>query len=320
MFNLLAHAGHGGPLEVVLHALLDSAKLLPILVLVHILMAVIDKYAGKKTYSLLKGPLSPLIGTAAGSLPQCGFSVAATRLYTKKYIPLGALIAVYVATSDEAIVILLGSPEGAKKLLPLLIIKFILALLAGYFINFVLYLLEKRKFQSPKKDSAQPLQKDTDHHHHDEQDIVSSAHNSSCGCGCHGKENKLKTFLIHPIIHSLQIFAFILVVNLVMGFIIFFVTEHRVESFMLGMGYFQPIVAAVVGLIPNCAASVIIAQMYAENLLSLGSAVAGLSVGAGLGYAVLIKENKNKLTTMFILLGMFTFGAVAGIITDLILT
>lgn len=307
MFNLLAHAEQADALDVLFHAIIDSLKLLPLLLIIHIFMAVIDKYAGKKTYSLLKGPVSPLIGTVAGSLPQCGFSVAATRLYTKKYIPLGALIAVYVSTSDEAIVVLLGSADGIKKLLPLLAIKFILALVAGYFINFVFYLKQKNNNQVAEKQI-------------DQEQIVSHAHSTSCGCGCHGSENKLNTFLIHPLMHTLKIFAFILVVNIVLSFIIFGVSEHRLENFMMSLGFFQPALSALVGLIPNCAASVVIAQMYADNLITLGAAIAGLSVGAGLGYAVLIKENKNKFSTLFILLGMYAFGTVFGIIIDLIIS
>lgn len=312
MFNLLAHADHNSALDVLFDAIIDSLKILPLLLIIHILMAVIDKYAGKKTYSLLKGPVSPLIGAVAGSLPQCGFSVAATRLYTKKYIPIGALIAVYVATSDEAIVVLIGSSDGIKKLLPLLGIKFVLALIAGYLVNFIFSLIQKRKAKNAEINS--------NNEHLDEEKIMHHAHNHSCGCGCHGSENKLQTYLIHPLIHTLKIFAFILIVNIILSYIIFGVTEHRLEQFMMGIGYLQPALTALVGLIPNCAASVVIAKMYGDNLLTIGSAIAGLSVGAGLGYMVLIKENKNKLSTLLILLGMYVFGTIFGIIIDFIVS
>lgn len=354
MICLLSFFESNGALDVLLDALLDSALIIPVLFLAHVLMAVIDRYAGKKTRSGLKGPLSPLIGAAAGCLPQCGFSVAATRLYTQKYIPLGALIAVYISTSDEAFLILLSSSDSAKKILPLLAIKIVYALVAGYALNFIIYLIAKNKKRktaarggsvlitctaaddvdlfsyqkgageisepslkqdlSPSPDAA-ALSPDSTQEQNPQSD--------GCRCGCHshkdGREaDKWHTFVLHPFLHTLTIFAYVLAVNIVLGFIIFFVTPQRFEEFISGLSIWQPALSALVGLIPNCAAGVLLAEMYADGLLTMGAAVAGLSTAAGLGYAVLIKEHKSKLTVFLIILGMFTAGTLVGMLVDII--
>ncbi|MCL2675370.1 MAG: arsenic efflux protein [Firmicutes bacterium] len=363
MGQMLCQIEWGGAPDVLLDALKDSAIILPVLFLAHVLMAFIDRYTGKRTQNALKGPFAPLIGAAAGVFPQCGFSVAATRMYAQKYIPLGALIAVYITTSDEALLILLAlSPE---KVLPLLIIKLIFALFAGYVLYLAAYLAAKRKRRGVTAngevlavDNAgifmrEKGARETHEHRHEalkqentpenvcktheheavEGDREHGAHKineqyhvlgENCGCGCHGhkhckKESAWHTYLLHPLIHSLKLFVYILAVNLILGFIIFFVTPERFTAFVTGLSVWQPALAALIGLIPNCAAGVILAHMYADNLLTLGAAVAGLTVAAGLSYAVLVKEHKNKLTVLLIVLGMFASGTLLGILVDVII-
>lgn len=381
MIQTLCQIELNGAASVLLEAFLDSVLILPVLFLAHVLMALIDKYAGKKTRNGLKGPLSPLIGAAAGCLPECGFSVAATRLYAQKYIPLGALIAVYISTSDEAMLILLSSADSAKKLWPLLLIKIIYALLAGYIVNLIAHLIAKKKKRktqtrfgsvlitctaaddinlfsykkgthevpppSFKQDLRQDgsfaadaqnrrapqsvnTQEDNQKSAHKNDNDGADTHNNidthreSCSCGCSGhgsgkKEGAWHAFVLHPFIHALKIFVYVLAVNIVLGVIIFFVTPERFESFVAGLSVWQPALAALVGLIPNCASGVILAEMYAKGLLTLGAAVAGLSAAAGLGYAVLIKEHKNKAAVVLIILGMFVCSTLVGMLVDVII-
>lgn len=289
--------------EVFLDALNDTLKILPVLLLVHLLIEIVERYTGKLRPEFLRGGFSPLIGAAVGTLPQCGFSVVATNLYIKKYIPLGTLLAVYIATSDEAIPILLASPQSLPKLLPLIGIKFALALAAGY----AAYLLLGRKTAANRVETP----------------LVAEC---NCGCSQHEEgeeghsmravgENDYWAEAFHPLRHSLSVLAYIFAVNMFLGVLIYEFGEG-VNAFLDGLGFWQPFAAALVGLIPNCASSVAITQMYALGHLSLGSAVAGLTVGAGLGIAVLIKDNPDRKKTFLIIISLLAIGICAGLVTD----
>lgn len=288
-------------LDVFLDALLDTLIIFPFLLVVHILIEVYEQNAGSKikVNKLLNSPAAPLLGAGVGLIPQCGFSVVSTKLYANKNIKLGTLLAVYVATSDEAIPILLSNPAAAIKLVPLLILKFIIALILGYSVNFF---LRKRK---TVKVSAEP--------EHSEK-------------GCHGhkigekdelkpeKKDFWRNYVFHPVIHSLTILAYIFAVNLIMGATFEFVGEETISLFLEKATFWQVPLAAVIGLIPNCASSVVITQLYALGQLSLGACVAGLSVNAGIAFAVLFKENKNLKQNILILTGLYLFSVVCGIL------
>lgn len=286
--------------EVLLDALIDSLKLLPFLVGVYVLIEILEqKTSSKLSSSLLKGKLSPIIGSAVGIVPQCGFSVVATKLYTSGAIAMGTLLSVYISTSDEAIAVLISDYSSWSKLLPLICIKFVFAIAVGYVVN---------AFCAKKE-------------------LAASAENV-CAEGCHhhtvGKENdekshkhKAKELIIHALVHSAQAFLYILIVNAVLNVIIFYVGEDRLESFLDSVKYVQPAFAAIVGLIPSCASSVVIARMYAIGSLSLGAALAGLCVSAGIGTVVLIKENPPK-NTVIVLSLLFGLSVALGEIVTLI--
>lgn len=295
-------------LEILKHSLLDSVVVLPFLLLVYVLIEVIEHTAASKISArLLKGKLSPLIGAGVGVIPQCGFGVVATKLYTNRSIALGTLLAVYISTSDEALAVLVSDFSAIDKLLPLLAIKVVFAIIVGYVVNFF---VRKRELTSVDEN----ISVEGCHHH-----VV--GHDEDCGhCNRedeHKKEhrrNAINRFVWHPLWHTLITFLYIFAVNFIFSAIIHHVGENALASFMGKIEYAQPLLAAIIGLIPNCAASVVIAQMYAIGTLSLGAAVSGLCVSAGISLAVLFKENKSVKDSLTVLLLLFALSVMLGVL------
>lgn len=299
------------------HALLDSLMALPVLFVVYLLLELLE-YRGVMSFEkskMLKGKASPVFGSIFGCIPQCGFSIVSTDLYSKKKLSIGALIAVFIATSDEAIPMMIADVEAIPALLLLVAIKIIMGVGVGYLAMF-LYgkIFERNSAKSYVINEVEELKELSTHeelHKHEEHEHLEVGHEEGqesnilsvkhSGC-CHHEIEKSKFEWKHPIMHSLKIFAFILVVNIVFGLIIHFVGEDSLIAFLNGSSPFQPLFAVLVGLIPNCASSVVITELYLIGGLSFGSIVAGLSVNAGLGLIVLFKQNKNWKENLFILL------------------
>lgn len=268
-------------------AILDSLHLLPFLFIVFLIIEILEFYYVDKINSALKhtGKLGVLIGAVAAIFPQCGFSVMASGLYAKRIITLGTLIAVYLATSDETIPILLATPEKAHLIIPIVGIKLFIAILMGYFIDFVL----RNKIQAKTEDVQNQTEVGCCHH-----DIE------------HGSKREL---IIHPIMHTINIFGFILVITLILNYIL----SHFELTSIFGGRIIQPVVAAFVGLIPNCAISIGLTMMLIKGTISFGAAMSGLLSNAGLGLLVLLKNNdfKDTLRVIFILIMISIVSGVA---------
>lgn len=341
-------------MEFVVDALLDSLKILPFLLIAYILIEVIEYVSADRIEhsKLLTGKWSNLFASGFGLIPQCGFSVVATDLFASKKIRYGTLIAVYIATSDEAVPILLTSPNKILSLLPLLLVKFVLAVGIGYIIDLIFKKAnQKRLLKSDQlsticdaKNNDPEIVKELDNkkhkdhntdqnhnntdkeHEHLETEHTTNEHSEKHHHGCCGheiegsenKENKWKRFLLHPLVHSLKIFAFILIVNLIMGGILALTGEEALVQFLQNSKGFAPLVAGIVGLIPNCASSVIITELYTIGGIGFGACMAGLIVNAGIAFVVLFKENKNMKENFSILGAMFAIGIVTGYIIQLI--
>lgn len=267
-------------MDIVLDALLDSLKVFPFLFLMYVLIEFLESRTNiTKNKNILRGSLAPLLGAATGIVPQCGFSVMAAKLYDKKIIRTGTVLAVFLATSDEALIILLSSGSSAVAVMPLIAVKFAVAVGVGYLFNALL----RRERLSELAEGEE-------------------VHGTPCGHD-HVEDGKLRRYLLHPLLHSLEIFAYILIVNLAFGFAMHY-AEGAITSFLQGGYWFQPLIAGLVGLIPNCASSVLVTQSYVLGALSFGGMVAGLCANAGLGFVILFKnvrEWKRNLALLGIL-------------------
>jgi hypothetical protein len=284
--------------DILKEALGDSLPALPILFLLYGLIEWIEtkKYADFEHSSLLHGKWSPIFGAFIGSIPQCGFSVAATDLYVQGELSMGALVAVYLATSDEALPILLSHPENYGEMIGLIAIKWLIAGMAGMLTS--VFFTKRRTLEQTK-------------------------HESPLGCCSHEvvheEEEKLPFEWKHPLIHSLKIFAYIFAVNFLMSALIQWIGPEVLTNFLGQSRYLQPLLAALIGMIPNCAASVVMTELYLLNGLSFGALVTGLSVNAGLGLLVLYKENRN-IQENFLITAIVTVSALlAGYLLLLIL-
>lgn len=280
--------------NVILDAVLDTLKIFPFLLVIYIIIELLEnKMSFTRNKKLLQGGLAPLCGAATGLIPQCGFSVMAAKLYDKSLIRTGTVLAVFLATSDEAVIILLSSgwaaPEKLLAVLPLIGIKLVIALAAGYLANFI----------CRKEVLAEPAP---------EEEIDGY----SCGHEHDGKK-KVMVYFVSPLLHSLKIAAYILAVNLIFGFIVWGVGEDKLAEFLSGSIYLQPLLTSLVGLIPNCASSIIITQTFVSGNIAFGSLVAGLCANAGLGFVILLKNPKKIKRNLLLLLALYIISVAAGL-------
>lgn len=321
MFANLLHAeGHFSGnmfLDVVIDSLLDTLKLLPFLIIIYILIELMERKTSLSSEnSRLKGNLGVLVGSATGLIPQCGFSVMAAKLYDKGYIAVGTLIAIFISTSDEAFIILLSSGEGALSLLPMILIKIIVGVSVGYAVNAILKTVNKRR----GTEEAQPIQTgkvDKADYHARVFMQKDEAECTSCG-RTHGEEKPVLTYFVFPLLHSLKIALYIFLVTFAFGLLVALVGEETVMNFMNGNIFLQPFITAAIGLIPNCASSVVITQSYLVGGISFGSCVAGLCSNAGLGFVVLIKNTKKWKRNLALLFGMYAVAVLVGLAVNAI--
>lgn len=284
-------------LDIITDTILDSIKILPFLFLSYLLIEYIEHKSSQKLQKALStsGKYSKVAGSLLGILPQCGFSAVAANLFSGRLITIGTLISVFLATSDELIPIMISHPEMTKDLVIILLVKLLIAIIAGSIIDGV---LNKRK----KKESK-----------YDEHEMHEHVHEICKDCDCeHG-------MIKSTIRHTLSIFFFLLIITFGINLIVEFIGEENFSKIILSGSIFQPFVASIIGLIPNCAASVLLSSLYIEGTLSLGSIIAGLSTGAGVGSIILFKTNKNIKENLKILGLVYIIGAVCGIIIDIVL-
>lgn len=286
-------------IDILKETALDGLKMLPFLFGAYLLLEWVEHRSGEKLRHALShsGRYSVPLGAAIGLIPQCGFSVAASNLYAGRLVTTGTLLAVFIATSDEAIPVMLASPDGTAKILPLLGLKLLFAILGGYLADSLFF----RRLH--RNDCA------TEHCKHD--DERDEATRELCAhCGCQG--GILKSALHH----TAETFLFLVIVLLLINTATELLGEERLSSFLLAGTVWSPIVTALVGLIPNCAPSVLITELYINGTLSLGAAVAGLSAGAGLGVAMLFRINPDRKQNLRILAYLYLFAVVVGMVTD----
>jgi len=281
-------------------ALMDTTKMVPLLLVIFIGIEFVEYRYGNKIIAMVQnaGVAGPAVGALAGSLPQCGISVVATALYTQRLATIGTLLAVYLSTSDEAIPIILSQPDKAGLILPLLLTKIFIALVAGYALDLF---FRKSNESTLVHIQAYSRGKDDEHHNHS----IVKDEEACCGHSTSSSAIKFnpKEIFIHPVIHTAKIFVFIFIVSLLINAAVFLMGEEAFGKLFSGHNIFQPFMAALVGLIPNCAASVTIIELYLKGAITYGSLIAGLCASAGLGILVLFREEKEK-KEMFKVVGL----------------
>lgn len=283
-------------LDVILDALKDSVIMLPIIFICYLLIElleekILDSYQSNK---VLKSKFAPVLSAGFGLIPQCGFSVVATDLYSKRVITVGSLMAIYLATSDEALPLMLSSPDNYLNLALILVIKFVYAVIVGLVIDLI--------FKSKRQPQAVG-------------NVTADVH----GCCNHDleHEHKIRETFLHPLKHSLKIFALVLVINIIFGSIVAFVGEDAISNFMLSTGFFEPFLVGLVGMIPNCSASVIITELFMSGSIKLGSCLAGLCANSGIAVIVLFRLNKKPRDNVFIATSLYLLGVLLGVIVNL---
>lgn len=282
-------------LHVLEHSFLDSLKMLPFLYLAYLLIEYIERYQGERIEKVLAngGRWGFVPGSLLGCVPQCGFSTLASGFYGSRVITLGTLLAVFLATSDEAIPLMLAQPNQWPRMLMLIGIKILVGLLAGFCIDVVFRRFVPESLRGGYTGKATEV--DCHEHHEHKQSLWFSA---------------LK--------HTLNIFLYVLLFSFAIGFLMELVGEEAFTAALQGMGFLQPLVAALVGLVPNCASSVLLTQLYLSGSITFASAVAGLCSGAGVGLMVLYKANKNLKQNLFITGLLWAFGAATGLVLQLV--
>ena len=276
-------------LDVILDTTIDALKILPFLFLTYIVMEYIEHKMSEKTKTLIQksGKVGPLYGGILGILPQCGFSAAASNLYVARIITLGTLIAVYLSTSDEMLPILISEQVSVGIIIKILLLKAFIGILAGFIIDFVLRKKEKQ---------TENIKHLCEHEH------------------CHCNE---KNILISALKHSLNIFIFIYITSFLLNLLFSYIGEETLASFILNKPIISELLAGIVGLIRNCAASVVITELYINGVISLGAMMSGLLVGAGVGLLILFRINDNLKENLKITLLLYLIGVVAGILIEL---
>ncbi len=275
--------------EVILDTIVDSLKLIPFLLVAFLIIELLEHKLNNKTKSIItkSKKIGPIIGSLLGVIPQCGFSVMATNLYITRIITLGTLISIYLSTSDEMLIIMISEKVEISLILKILLIKIFFGIVYGLIIDKII--------NKKKKD------KETNYELCDEE---------HCDCN--------HSILLSAIKHTLHITLFIFIITLIINTIFTLLGDNYLSKILLNNSILSPFITSLIGLIPNCAASVILTELYLNSNISLGALIGGLLTSSGSSLLVLIKNNKNQKENLSIILLLYALGVLSGIIIELI--
>lgn len=276
--------------HILLDTLFESLNLLPFLLITFLIIEFIEHKASKKSIKMLTKTkkYGPIIGGILGATPQCGLGVMATNLYATNIITIGTLIAIYLSTSDEMLPVLISEGMPFSKILIILLIKVIIGIVCGFIIDFI--------FRKKNK--------------HTKIDVQELCENEHCHC-----ENSI---IKSSFIHTLKTFSFIFLVSFVLHIFIHEIGEDKISNLLLNGNIFTPFLSSIIGLIPNCAGSVVITELYVNNVISFGSMLAGLLTGSGISILILFKVNSDLKDNMMILGTIYIIGVIFGILFNLV--
>ncbi len=271
--------------EIILDTLIDSLKLIPFLLVAFLLLEYIEHKMNKKTEKMIQksGKFGPFIGGVLGIFPQCGFSVMATNLYGARIITIGTLISIYLTTSDEMLPILISKNVEISVILKIILVKLLVGITVGFICDLI---LKKSK-----------------------NDIETFCNEEHCDCNHSIFKSSLK--------HTINILLFILVFSFILNTLIYYIGEDKLSSLFTQNIFLGPIISSLIGLIPNCASSVIITELYLDSIISAGSMLSGLLTGSGIALLILFKINDNLKENIKILSIIYLVGVVTGIIMNL---
>lgn len=288
LMHVHAH-GTGFFRSVVLQSFTETLNILPFLFLTYVLMEYLEHHAATKMRRAVEkcGTLAPLVGGAIGAIPQCGFSSAAASLYAGRTISLGALIAVFLSTSDEMLFVLISGKVNVGTILALVLSKAAIGIGVGFLVNALL------KLRGHKREEH--------------------IHELCEAEGCHCERG----IWISSLYHTLTIALFIFLATLAIDSLVFFAGEETLHRLAFDIPVLSQLTCALIGLIPNCAVSVVLTELYLEGLLSAGALLSGLLPGAGVGILVLLRTNKNAKENLFILALLVATGFFFGLLFDL---
>lgn len=279
--------------DAILDTILDGVKLLPFLFITYLVMEYIEHKTSQKTAQVMKksGKWGPVLGSVLGIVPQCGFSAAASNLYAGRIITMGTLVAVFLSTSDEMLPILVSEQVNPITIIRILMVKAVIGMVIGFMIDLV---IRSRKGYKQEKLRIEHI---CDHQH--------------CHCG----EGKI---LKSAFSHTMQIFAFILIITLILNLIIGYVGEEQLAAVISNKPILGPVISGLIGLIPNCASSVVLTQLYLEGVLGAGAMIAGLLSGSGVGLLVLFRVNDALKENVKIAALIYVVGVVFGILLEML--
>ncbi len=281
--------------EAFVESVADTLKLVPFLFVTYLLMEFLEHKTSEKTQEKIQhaGKLGPVFGGILGAIPQCGFSAAASNLFAGRVISMGTLLAIFLSTSDEMLPILISERVEAGFILKVLLMKIVIGIVAGLIVDFVLQQREKKH---------KPNEHEHDHQHH----IHEMCEHDHCNCE--------ESILQSAITHTLQITMYILIFTLALSLLIGWIGEENIANWLTNTPVLGEVLAGLIGLIPNCAASVVVTQMYLSGVLGFGAMMSGLLVGAGVGVLVLWKSNHNWKQNALVIGLLYGIGVLCGLV------
>ncbi len=304
--------------EFFLHAVEDTLPLLPWILILYIVIELLENKTDFSRTNKFGGRLGPLAGAAAGLIPQCGFSVMAAKFFEKKYITLGTLLAIFMATSDEAFILMLGSRQGAVWVLPMLAIKILVGVSVGYLADGVMKCIGRGQVcvEMPSPADKHPR---SVHEYFISRYVEEKEVDVTCSCGrTHENDSPWRNYLLYPLLHTLRVAAFIFLVNFTLTAIIHSVGEQKFAEFMHSNRFIQPFIACLIGLIPNCASSVVLTETFLSGAITFGTCAAGLCANAGMGFVVLLKNVRRWKRNLALIGVCYAISVTVGLLLNLI--
>ena len=279
-------------IDSLLDALLDTVKLLPYLLITFIILEYIEHKLNHKNKELLgkNEKYGPIIGGLLGGLPQCGFSAMASNLFSSRVITKGTLIAVFLSTSDEMLPVMISQKVDILVLLKIVGFKMVVGIVIGFIVDLL--------YRGNKENKNENIKELCEHEH--------------CECEHDG-------VVLSSVKHTLKIGLFILIANLLINIVIFYLGEDKLSNLLSHHNILTYFISSLIGLIPNCAGSVIITELYISKIISVGTLLSGLLTGSGIGILLLFRTNKNMKENLTILSIIYFVGVLIGLLVDLII-